>query len=234
MFCKLQKKINSNQIQIKVADIWRHVFLISLIFSLSRYFSLQITILNSPMTFMHLAKVAQHWHIYSSAQSGIWAMPCYTVRIKKEVIHIQRPIGLKSINLNIYMWHTSKEQLILFPLVPFLHHECHAWPSTLPLKMTVSYPTFCKFSESDKKLPNSAMVWLQRSPHLMPGDHFLSGILNDNVLATSPCDPEDHIRAYLTWINGCSSCLGNYLAMESQDMQDMLHRCQLCVEIRSG
>ena len=50
------------------------------------------------------------------------------------------------------MWHTSKEQFILFPLVPFLHHECHAWPSTLPLKMTVSYPTFCKFSESDKSL----------------------------------------------------------------------------------
>ena len=50
----------------------------------------------------------------------------------------------------------------------------------------------------------------------MPGDHFLSGILNDNVLATSPCDPEDHIRAYLTLINGCSSCLGNYLAMESR------------------
>ena len=28
------------------------------------------------MTFMHLAKVAQNWHIYSSGQSGIWAMPC--------------------------------------------------------------------------------------------------------------------------------------------------------------
>ena len=25
----------------------------------------------------------------------------------------------------------------------------------------------------------------------MPGDHFLSGNLNDKVLATSPCDPED-------------------------------------------
>ena len=83
-------------------------------------------------------------------------------------------------------------------------------------------------------LPNNAMVWLQRLPHLMPGDHFLSGNLNDKVLATSPCDPEDHIRAYLTCINGCSSCLGYYLAMVSQDMQDMLHRCQLCVEIRGG
>ena len=47
-------------------------------------------------------------------------------------------------------------------------------------------------------MPNSAMVWLQRLPLLMPGDHFISGNLNDKVLATSPCDPEDHIRAYLT------------------------------------
>ena len=69
----------------------------------------------------------------------------YTVRIKKKVILIQRPIVLKSINLNICMWPISKEQLIYFPLVPFLHHVCHAWPSTLPLKMTMSYPTFCKF-----------------------------------------------------------------------------------------
>ena len=156
------------------------------------------------------------------------------MRIKKKVIHFQRPIVLKSINLNIYMWHTSKEQIILFPLVPFLHHECHAWPSTLPLKMTVSYPTFCKFSESDKSLIAKQCNGVARDRHISCHDHFLSGILNDNVLATSPCDHEDHIRAYLTWINGCSSCLGNYLAMESQDMQDMLHRCQLCVEIRGG
>ena len=75
-----------------------------------------------------------------------------TVRIKKKVIHFQWSIVLKSINLNICMWHTSKEQLIFFPLVPFLHHVCHAWPSTLPLKMTMSCPTFCKFCESDKSL----------------------------------------------------------------------------------
>ena len=50
----------------------------------------------------------------------------YTVRIKKKVIHFQRSIVLKSINMNIRMWHTSKEQLLLFPLVPFLNHECHA------------------------------------------------------------------------------------------------------------
>ena len=68
-----------------------------------------------------------------------------TVRIKKKVIHFQRPIVLKSIDLNICTWPISKEQLILFPLVPFLHHVCHTWPSSLPLKMTMSYPTFCKF-----------------------------------------------------------------------------------------
>ena len=50
----------------------------------------------------------------------------YTVRIKIKVIHIQRPIVLKSIDLKICMWHISKEQLILFPLVPFLHQVCHA------------------------------------------------------------------------------------------------------------
>ena len=65
---------------------------------------------------------------------------------KKKVIHIQRPIVLKSIDLKICMWHISEEQLILFPLVPFLHQVCHAWPSTLPMKMTMSWPTLCKFS----------------------------------------------------------------------------------------
>ena len=49
----------------------------------------------------------------------------YTVRIKIKVIHIQRPIVLKSIDLKICMCHISKEQLILFPLVPFLHQVCH-------------------------------------------------------------------------------------------------------------
>ena len=39
----------------------------------------------------------------------------------------------------------SKEQLVLFPLVPFLHDVLvwHTWPSTLSLK-TVSCPTFYK------------------------------------------------------------------------------------------
>ena len=51
------------------------------------------------------------------------------------------------------MWqHVNKEQLNFFPLVPFLHHVCHAWPSTLPLKMTMSFPTLCKFCELDKSV----------------------------------------------------------------------------------
>ena len=74
----------------------------------------------------------------------------YTVRIKIKVIHIQRPIVLKSNDLKICMWHIGEEQLILFLLVPFLHQVCHAWPSTLPLKMTMSWPTFCKFWQLDK------------------------------------------------------------------------------------
>ena len=39
------------------------------------------------------------------------------------------------------------------------------------------------------------------------------------------------IRVYLKWINGC---FGNYLAMVRRDIQDMLHRCQICIEIRGG
>ena len=55
-------------------------------------------------------------------------------------------------DLTICMWHIHKEQLILFPLVPFLHHICHAWPSIWPLKMTMSVSTFCKFCELDKSV----------------------------------------------------------------------------------
>ena len=41
---------------------------------------------------------------------------------QKMVIRFQRPIVLKSLNLTICMWHISKEQLVLFPLVKFLYH----------------------------------------------------------------------------------------------------------------
>ena len=75
---------------------------------------------------------------------GVIHIQC-VICIKIKVINFQGPIVLKSIDFNICMWPISKEQLIPFPLVPFLHHVCHAWPSTLPLKMTMSYPTFCKF-----------------------------------------------------------------------------------------
>ena len=39
------------------------------------------------------------------------------------------------------------------------------------------------------------------------------------------------VRAYLTWISGY---LGTYLAMVRQDLQDILHCCHVCVEIRGG
>ena len=46
----------------------------------------------------------------------------YIQCVSKKVIYIQRIIVIKSIEWNIYMWLISKEQLILLPLVPFLHH----------------------------------------------------------------------------------------------------------------
>ena len=71
------------------------------------------------LTYIELACLPLHIRITYSK--------CYIVRIKKKVIHIQRPIVLKSIHFNIWMWPVCKEQLILFPLVPFLHHVCHAF-----------------------------------------------------------------------------------------------------------
>ena len=112
------------------------------------------------------------------------------------------------------MWHTSKNNSSSFHwyhfCIMYVTHDrahCH-W------RWQCHFPLFASFVNRIKaSLPNNAMVWLQRLPHLIPGDHFLSWNLNDKVLATSPCDPEDHIRVYLTWINACSSCLGNYLAI---------------------
>ena len=67
---------------------------------------------------------------------------------KKRVIHIQRPVVLKSIDL------ISKEQLIFFPLVLFLHHamyvthdqvHCHwRWQCHVPL--------FASFGNWDRRL----------------------------------------------------------------------------------
>ena len=45
----------------------------------------------------------------------------YTVRMKKKVIQIQRPVVLKSIILNICVLSISEEQLIIFPLVPIMY-----------------------------------------------------------------------------------------------------------------
>ena len=102
----------------------------------------------------------------------------YTVCIKKKVIHNQRPIVLKSIDLKICVWHRSKEQLILFPFVHscirYVMHDrvhCHwRWQCHDPL--FASLDNWIKAS-----LPNSVMVWLLKLSHLMPGDHFLSGKL---------------------------------------------------------
>ena len=96
----------------------------------------------------------------------------YSAYIKKKVIHFHRPIVLKSIHFDICMWHISKEQLILFSLVSFLYHVCHAWPSTLPLKMSMSLSTFCKFCELDKRVIdkqcNGVAAENVTSQHLFP------------------------------------------------------------------
>ena len=142
----------------------------------------------------------------------------YTVRIKK-VIHIQKPIVLKSINMNICMWHISKEPLILFPLVPFLYHVCQAWPSALPLKMTMSLSTFCKFCELDKRViakQCNGVAAENVTSHARRPFSFLE-IWTTGYLQLL-LEILRIIWSYLTRINGC---LVNYLAMVRQDMQDM-------------
>ena len=120
----------------------------------------------------------------------------YTVRIKIKVIHIQRPIVLKSNDLKICMWHIGEDQLILFILVPFLHQVCHAWPNTLPLKMTMAWPTFCKFwqldkSPIDKQCNGVAAEIVSSHARWMRWSFPFWKFLNSKVLATSPCALED-------------------------------------------
>ena len=148
-----------------------------------------------------ISRLTNYWQEFHAS----WRVLSCTVCVKIKVIHFQRPIVLKSIDLNICMWHISKGQLILFPLVPFLHRVCHAWPITLPLKMTMSVSIFCKFCELDKSIiAKQRIVLLQRLSHLMSVDHFFSGKLNNKVLATFPCDLEDHLCTFdmIYWMFG--------------------------------
>ena len=48
--------------------------------------------------------------------------------------------------------------------------------------------------------PQDRRLW----SHLMPVDHFFSGNLNNKVLATFPCDLEDHLRTFdmIYWMFG--------------------------------
>ena len=59
---------------------------------------------------------------------------------------------------------------------------------------------------------------------------FFPGNLN-KALATSPRDLEDHSGVF--W-HELMNVWSSYLAMVMQDIQDMLHRCQICIEIRGG
>ena len=111
----------------------------------------------------------------------------------KKVIHIQLAIVLTSIDLNTLMWHISKEHLILFPLVPFVHllYVTHDWVHC-HWRWQCHFPVFASFGNLIKApLPNNATVRLLRLFHLMPCDHILSGNLNNMVLATSPSDLQD-------------------------------------------
>ena len=45
-------------------------------------------------------------------------------------------------------------------------------------------------------LPNTAIVSLQRLLHLKPVDYFFSGNFKDKMLATYPCNLEDHMRRF--------------------------------------
>ena len=96
--------------------------------------------------------------------------------------------------------------------------------------MTMSFSTVCKFCDLDKlvidKQCNGVAAEIVTS-HARWSFSFLK-------IWTTRCLQLllvilRIIWAYLTWINGC---LGNYLAMVRQDIQDMLHRCQICFEIR--
>ena len=125
------------------------------------------------------------------------------------------------------MWHISKEQLILFPLVPLLHHVCHAWPRYIAIKDdNVSFPLFASFCELDKSSIAAEIVNISCQLIIYFLEIWTTWWLQlFHVIWRIIC-------AHLTWFTGC---LGNYLAMLRWDMQDMLHRCQLaCDEIRGG
>ena len=161
---------------------------------------------NYKNTDMHTAEYSVYYAIWLHSWNfqEIIIIQCVS---KIMVIHFQGPIVLKSIYLNIFIWHISKEQLIFFPLVAFLHHVCHAWPSTLPLKMTMSVSNFCKFCELDKsviiaKQCNRIAAEIVTS-HASWYISFLE-IWNNKVLATFPCDLEDRLRSFDTiyWMFG--------------------------------
>ena len=154
------------------------------------------------------------------------------MRIKKKGNPYSKAHCSKVNWFEICVWHISKEQLILFPLVHFLHQVCHAWPSTLPLKMTMSWPTFCKFGQLDKsviaKQCNGVAAEIVSS-HARWSFPFWKIVITrclQLLLVLLRI-----VRAYLTWI---SWYVGMYLAMVRQDLQDILHCCHVCVEIRGG
>ena len=126
-----------------------------------------------------------------------------TVCIKIKVFHFQMPIVLKSIDLNICMWHI---RFHWYPAcIMYVTHDrvlCHwRWPCQFPL--------FASFANRIKALPNSAIVSLQRLSHLMPVDLeiWTKRCLQLFLVIWRIICP------HLTWFTGS---LGNYLAMLSR------------------
>ena len=73
---------------------------------------------------------------------------------------------------------------------------------------------------------NHAVEWPLRSPYLTPCDYILCGHLKNKVFATPP----HHLDELQGRIRHEVDALRNDPAMVRRAVQDMLCRCQLCVE----
>ena len=182
---------------------------------------------------MSVARISHFQNFEGASKQPYHTMPILcTVRMKKKGNPYSKAHCSK-LNLFEYLHvaYISKEQLILFPLVPFLYHVCHAWPSTLPLKMRMSLSTFCKFCDLDKcviaKQCNGVAAENVTS-HARRSLSFLEISGNNRVLANTPRDLEDHLVVFdmdvwaiiwLWWDRTCRICG---------------HRCQLSSEISGG
>ena len=116
---------------------------------------------------------AQSFYCLSSKMHG--KKPS-TVCINIKVIHFQRPIGLKSIDLNICMWTRSKDQLIL---LASLADEC------LNCLLPAGYQRFCYICGGPSSY--SCCILMSLLQHLHSKLH--KG--NSPIFSVSPASAED-------------------------------------------